>query len=190
MIQWGRNKPIWGRNKWGRNKTIIIYLRSAVNSRMDKLCYMHYSRMIHSTENESNKSIWSHFKNKTDIHKRIHTAWFFFSFSNIFFFLRKQNQRVRSQASGFFCGRGGSVWEGKERGSEMSATFYFLTLVFMWAFSLCYKYICFVHIYVCVFGREAWHAAVRGVAKSWTQLSDWTDICILNCTKLKFCFSL
>ena len=22
--------------------------------------------------------------------------------------------------------------------------------------------------------REAWHAAVRGVAKSWTQLSDWT----------------
>ena len=23
--------------------------------------------------------------------------------------------------------------------------------------------------------REAWHAAVHGVAKSWTQLSDWTD---------------
>ena len=22
--------------------------------------------------------------------------------------------------------------------------------------------------------REAWHAAVHGVAKSWTQLSDWT----------------
>ena len=23
--------------------------------------------------------------------------------------------------------------------------------------------------------REAWHAAVHGVAKSWTQLSDWTE---------------
>ena len=27
-----------------------------------------------------------------------------------------------------------------------------------------------------VMDREAWHAAVHGVAKSWTQLSDWTDL--------------
>ena len=26
-----------------------------------------------------------------------------------------------------------------------------------------------------VMDREAWHAAVHGVEKSWTQLSDWTD---------------
>ena len=26
-----------------------------------------------------------------------------------------------------------------------------------------------------VIDREAWHAAVHGVAKSWTRLSDWTD---------------
>ena len=26
-----------------------------------------------------------------------------------------------------------------------------------------------------VMGREAWHAAVHGVAKSWTRLSDWID---------------
>ena len=26
-----------------------------------------------------------------------------------------------------------------------------------------------------VMDREAWRAAVHGVAKSWTQLSDWTE---------------
>ena len=26
-----------------------------------------------------------------------------------------------------------------------------------------------------VMDREAWHAAVHGVKKSWTQLSNWTD---------------
>ena len=28
--------------------------------------------------------------------------------------------------------------------------------------------------------REAWRAAVHGVAKSWTQLSDWTEFCPLE----------
>ena len=27
-----------------------------------------------------------------------------------------------------------------------------------------------------VMGRETWHAVVHGVAKSWTQLSDWTEL--------------
>ena len=27
-----------------------------------------------------------------------------------------------------------------------------------------------------VMGREAWHTAVHGVAKSWTWLSDWTEL--------------
>ena len=27
-----------------------------------------------------------------------------------------------------------------------------------------------------VMDREAWRAAVYGVAKSWTQLSDWTEL--------------
>ena len=27
-----------------------------------------------------------------------------------------------------------------------------------------------------VMDREAWHAAILGVAKSWTQMSDWTDL--------------
>ena len=27
-----------------------------------------------------------------------------------------------------------------------------------------------------VMDREAWHAAVHGVTKSWTQLSDWTKV--------------
>ena len=28
-----------------------------------------------------------------------------------------------------------------------------------------------------VMDREAWRAAIHGVAKSWTQLSNWTDVC-------------
>ena len=35
-----------------------------------------------------------------------------------------------------------------------------------------------------VLDREAWHAAVHGVAKSWTRLSDWT---VLNWTRFYYC---
>ena len=31
-----------------------------------------------------------------------------------------------------------------------------------------------------VMDREAWHAAIHGVAKSRTQLSDWTELSILT----------
>ena len=31
-----------------------------------------------------------------------------------------------------------------------------------------------------VMDREAWHAAVHGVTKSWTQLSNWTELTELN----------
>ena len=30
-----------------------------------------------------------------------------------------------------------------------------------------------------VMDREAWHAAIHGVAKSWTRLSDWSDLIFL-----------
>ena len=33
-----------------------------------------------------------------------------------------------------------------------------------------------------VMDREAWYAAVHGVAKSQTQLSDWTELSIVNVT--------
>ena len=31
-----------------------------------------------------------------------------------------------------------------------------------------------------VMDREAWRAAVQGVAKSWTRLSNWTELTELN----------
>ena len=33
-----------------------------------------------------------------------------------------------------------------------------------------------------VMDREAWHAAIHGVAKNWTRLSDWTELCFLLCS--------
>ena len=36
-------------------------------------------------------------------------------------------------------------------------------------------YIYFAILRELVIDREAWHAAVHGVTKSWTRLSDWTD---------------
>ena len=44
-----------------------------------------------------------------------------------------------------------------------------------------------------VMDREAWHAAVHGVAKSWTQLSDWTELnwfvkSLFNSLQYSFCF--
>ena len=30
-----------------------------------------------------------------------------------------------------------------------------------------------------VMDREAWRAAIHGVAKSWTRLSDWTELIVL-----------
>ena len=34
-----------------------------------------------------------------------------------------------------------------------------------------------------VMDREAWHAAVRGVTKNWTRLSNWTEITISACVE-------
>ena len=40
-----------------------------------------------------------------------------------------------------------------------------------------------------VMDREDWSAAVHGVAKSWTQLSDWTELKGFGCEKLNINYS-
>ena len=40
-----------------------------------------------------------------------------------------------------------------------------------------------------VMDREAWHAAVHGVAKSQTRLSDWTELNLLNNWKIIFLYT-
>ena len=42
---------------------------------------------------------------------------------------------------------------------------------------------------VLVMDREAWIAAVHGVTKSWTQLSDWTELKWTNCFTFHYFFS-
>ena len=38
-----------------------------------------------------------------------------------------------------------------------------------------------------VMDREAWHAAIHGVAKSWTRLNDWTELNWIKYIKGKLC---
>ena len=41
-----------------------------------------------------------------------------------------------------------------------------------------------------VMDREAWHAAVHGIAKSWAWLSDWTELSFFNLYFLKYVFNV
>ena len=41
-----------------------------------------------------------------------------------------------------------------------------------------------------VMDREAWHAAVHGVAKSWTRLSDWTEMIAHLVANANYCIIL
>ena len=41
----------------------------------------------------------------------------------------------------------------------------------------------FSQLWEMVMDREAWCAVIHGVAKSWTQLSDWTELMLLKCLR-------
>ena len=58
-----------------------------------------------------------------------------------------------------------------------------------WMVSLT-RWTCLSKLWELVMDREAWCAAVHGVAKSWTQLSDWTDPKVINPTAHCYYFCL
>ena len=80
--------------------------------------------------------------------------------------IRPQLTHVSAEDSWTLTGKSGSVSCGDNRGWDG------------WMASLT-QWTCLSNLRELVMDREAWHATVHEVAKSWTWLSDWIELCLI-----------
>ena len=82
------------------------------------------------------------------------------------------------------CGVGDNSWESLGLQGDPTSPFWRRSaLGFLWkdwcwgwnSYTLATSYEELTQLQELVMDREAWHAVIHGVTKSWTQLSDWTD---------------
>ena len=68
------------------------------------------------------------------------------------------------------------MWKCPENGPSLLKIYGMTSLLFLWLFIINMMDVSLSELRELVIDREAWRAAIHGVAKSRTWLSDWTEL--------------